>query len=396
MRVLYYDCFAGISGDMNLAAMLALGVDESHLRTELAKLNLSEEFEFKVTSDSKCGIHGTRVDVNLKEREGHHHHHHAHRNLSDIQAIISDSTLSNPVKTTALAIFTRLAKAEAHVHNCTMDEIHFHEVGATDAIVDIVGAAICFHTLDIEEVHCSSIELGGGFVTCAHGTIPVPAPATVELLHGIPTRRGAVPFETTTPTGAAVLAELVTHFTDTPSMVTDKTAYGIGHRDVEIPNVLRVQVGVIDDIPTSVDAILLECSIDDMTPEALSYAMERLFEAGASDVNFIPATMKKSRPGIIVSVLCAPDNEASLKQILFQETTTLGIKSINVAKTMLDRKSSTCKTKWGPITLKEAYLGETMLRSKPEFEECATIARRENVPLAAVYQAIQETSHQPK
>jgi uncharacterized protein (TIGR00299 family) protein len=392
MRVLYYDCFAGISGDMNLAAMLDLGVDESLLRAELEKLNLSDEFDLNITPDSKCGIHGTRVDVSLKERPGQHHHH-AHRNLSDIRNIISKSTLSDDVKLTSLAIFARLAKAEAHVHNCTIDEIHFHEVGATDAIVDIVGAAICYHALNIDAVHCSSIELGGGFVHCAHGKLPVPAPATVELLHGSPTTGGAVPFETTTPTGAAILAEIVDHFTDTPSLTTEKTAYGIGHRDVEIPNVLRVHLSSAPAQDTTTDALLLECSIDDMSPEALSYAMERLFEAGASDVNFIPITMKKSRPGIIISVLCPPDRESALKQTLFQETTTLGIKIISVAKTMLERSSSICDTRFGPITIKNAHFGGNVLRSKPEFEECAAIARRENVPLAAVYQAIQVASH---
>jgi len=396
MRVLYYDCFSGISGDMNLGAMLDLGVDADLLRTELSKLKLSDAFDLQITPGVKCGIHGTRVEVVLKHHHNqdaqHHHHIHPRRNLHDIDAIITQSALSAPVKASGMAIFRRLADAEAQVHNCSVDEIHFHEVGATDAIVDIVGAAICRDALNVQEVLCASIELGGGFVNCAHGRLPVPAPATVEILKGIPTRRGAVQFETTTPTGAAILAELVDRYTDTPALVIEKTAYGIGHRDMEIPNVLRVHLGTTGVPPASEacgdDAVLLECSVDDMTPEALGYAMERLLEAGASDVNFIPTTMKKSRPAIIVSVLCSPPIEAALKRVIFQETTTLGIKRIAVTKTMLERRTTCCETRFGSIPIKTALLDGKPLRAKPEFEECAAIARREGIPLSAVYQEI--------
>ncbi len=483
MRVLYYDCFSGISGDMNLAAMLDLGVEESHLRNELSKLNISHEFDLKITPSSKNGIHGTRVDVILKEHHHqnpqnqsthksirahprpsavqspqnqsthkskgqtthshshasahthtpthpHHHqqnksnpvhpcgtspehkhsvlsessvvnspeqksehkpHSHSHthnRNLADITTIIEQSTLSPSIKEYSLAIFKRIAMAEAHVHNCPIDEIHFHEVGATDAIVDIVGAAICREALEIDQILCSSIELGGGFVNCAHGCIPVPAPATVEILKNIPTKRGAVQFETTTPTGAAILAELVDSYTDTPTLTTKKIAHGIGHRDMEIPNILRVQLADTSPLPAPVDAILLECTVDDMTAEALGYAMERLITAGANDVNFIPTTMKKSRPATIISVLCSPENEETIKEIIFHETTTLGIKSITIAKTMLERRTTKCQTKYGPITIKEALLNGKPIRSKPEFEECATIARKENIPLSKVYKEI--------
>ena len=232
---------------------------------------------------------------------------------------------------------------------------------------------------------------------CDHGRLPVPAPATVEILHDIPTRRGAAPFETTTPTGAAILAELVDLYSDNPAMVTENTAYGVGHRDMEIPNVLRVQLGTLVEQPTAtVDAILLECTIDDMTAEALGHAMERLLQAGASDVNFIPATTKKSRPATIVSVLCATDRETEVQKIIFRETTTLGIKCIPVRKAVLDRDTRTCETRFGPITLKEARLNGEVIRSKPEFEECAAIARREDLPLAEVYRAIAaETGDRP-
>ena len=394
MRTLFYECFSGISGDMNLAAMLDLGVDQNLLRSELEKLNLSDEFELNISSSSKSSIYGTRVDVVLKHHHHHHHgedhahSHHHHRNLADITSIISESTLSQAVKDSSLKIFNRIAEAEAHIHNCSINEIHFHEVGATDAIVDIVGAAICRHALDIDQVICSSVELGGGFVKCAHGKMPVPAPATVEILHGIPTKRGAVQFETTTPTGAAILAAFVDRYTDTPEMTIEKTAYGIGHRDMDIPNVLRIHIGKISDKTNTVEARLLECTVDDMTAEALGYAMEKLLEAGASDVNFIPATMKKSRPATIVSVLCSPENEAAIQQLIFSETTTLGIKSIALTKTMLERSTIQCETKYGKISIKEAKLNGKTVRSKPEFEECAAIARRENIPLSKVYDEI--------
>jgi len=274
MKILYYDCFAGISGDMNLAAMIGLGIDPECLRVELSKLGLDHEFELKVRKDSRNGIYGTRVDVILKNQDddaqeqhthgyrpgeenkphsylydhghqhghGHGHAHGRHRSLSDIESIITGSDLSDEVKNTSLQIFRTVAEAEAKVHDKPLQEVQFHEVGATDSIVDIVGAAICLHRLDVDAIWASPVELGGGFVSCAHGKIPVPAPATVEILQGIPTTRGAVQQETTTPTGAAILATLVDEFTDSPKMVTKKTAYGIGHRKSDIPNVLRVHL----------------------------------------------------------------------------------------------------------------------------------------------------------
>ncbi|KHK01713.1 hypothetical protein NY78_2801 [Desulfovibrio sp. TomC] len=308
MKILFYDCFAGISGDMNLAAMIGLGVDPESLRTELSKLGLDHEFALRVATDARHGIVGTRVDVVLtheaaghdhghaaamhEHTHDHHHgdhvhthehghehehgqahehehgqahqyehghghehgqahrgHRHAHgpnRNLANIEAIIQGSALDDAIKATSLRIFRKVAAAEARVHGKTVDEVHFHEVGATDSIVDIVGAAICFHQLGVDAVWASPVELGGGFVHCAHGCIPVPAPATMEILHGIPTTRGAVKQETATPTGAAILATLVDTFTLTPTMVTEKTAYGIGHRDMDIPNILRVHLAEVD------------------------------------------------------------------------------------------------------------------------------------------------------
>ncbi|MCG8619241.1 MAG: nickel pincer cofactor biosynthesis protein LarC [Desulfobacterales bacterium] len=251
MKILHYDCFSGISGDMNLAAMIALGVDADHLRTGLSRLAIDDEFSFEVSADQRKGIHGTRVDV-VVNHHGHGQnpgqdavHHHGHRHLKDIETIINGSDLESAVKATSLAIFRRVAEAEAKVHGKTLHEVHFHEVGATDSIVDIVGAAICYHALEVDAVWASPVELGGGFVTCAHGMMPVPAPATLEILTGIPTTRGAVQKETTTPTGAAILAELVSRFDASPEMTVEKIGYGIGHRDTDIPNVLRVSLATV-------------------------------------------------------------------------------------------------------------------------------------------------------
>jgi uncharacterized protein (TIGR00299 family) protein len=385
MRILYYDCFAGISGDMNLAAMLDLGVDKAFLETELAKLNLPDHFHVTTRRDAKNGIHGTRVDIDLHQHHHGHDHahthdhgdHHHHRSFTDIRALIDASNLSPEVKQTSIAIFRRIGEAEAHVHGCTIDEIHFHEVGAVDSIVDIVGAAICYHALAPDKVLCSTIELGGGFVTCAHGKMPVPAPATVEILKGIPTRRGTVQVETTTPTGAAILAELVDTYTDTPQLSLEKTGYGIGHRDMDIPNVVRVHLASpagsdvhTDDLPEPTPAFLLECSIDDMTGEQIAPLMDELLGSGASDVNFIPIQMKKNRPGILLSVLVSPEFEPKLRRLILTRTSTFGLKRIGVEKTELDRRVRTVSTPYGDIRVKEAILNGTVIKAKPELDDC--------------------------
>lgn len=247
MKVLYYDCFCGISGDMNLAALIDLGVPKEYLINELSKLKLNSEYEMKIEKSEKLGIAGTRVDVVLKDElndKPHvHHHEHHHRNLKDIEEIIISSNLSDKVKKRSLDMFMKVAEAEAKVHGKTLYEVHFHEVGATDSIVDIVGAAICLDYLKLDKVIASPVQVGGGFVKCAHGLMPVPAPATVEILKGIPINSGIVQFETTTPTGAAILAANASEFTQKIDFSIQKIAYGIGHRDLEIPNVLRVYLG---------------------------------------------------------------------------------------------------------------------------------------------------------
>lgn len=385
MNLLYYDCFAGISGDMNLAAMIDLGVDPSFLIRELKKLGLDDEFSLAINNDSRRGIHGTRVDVvidNNTEEQGH-----THRNLRDIEEIIERSDLASDVKTTSRNIFIRLAKAEAKVHGKGLYEIHFHEVGATDSIVDIVGAAICYHHLEVGEVWCSPVELGGGFVQCSHGLMPVPAPATLELLRGIPTTRGAVQKEMTTPTGAAILAELVDRFESQPHMTLAKTSYGIGQRDTEIPNVLRVSQGTTADIGvlTSVSARLLQCNIDDMTGEMLGDAMDKLMEAGAMDVHFTSIVMKKNRPATTLSLLCGAEDEQKFKELIFRHTSTLGIKSIVIDKTVLDISFEQLETDLGSVTMKNAIIDGRVIRSKPEFEDCKRLAAQHDLTLREVY-----------
>ncbi len=417
MNILYYDCFAGISGDMNLAAMIDLGIDPDYLVKELDKLGLADEFTLEISRDTRKGICGTKVKVVLSAENaaaqrqehpqqhaaaGHHHHGHSHahpshgahdlphghRNLRDIEAIINNSALDEAVRATSLAIFQRVAEAEAKIHGKGLYEVHFHEVGATDSIVDIVGAAICFHALEIDAVWCSPVELGGGFVLCAHGMMPVPAPATLEILAGMPTRRGAVQEETTTPTGAAILAQLVSRFDASPESTPTKTAYGVGHRDTDIPNVLRVSLATVeqpaDHLPT-IPACLLECNIDDMTGEMLGDTMDRLLDAGAMDVYFTAIVMKKNRPATTLSVLCSRAEEARFKELLFRHTTTLGIRSIPLSKSELERSFSQLETPLGPVTMKHALLNGKIIRSKPELEDCRKLATAHNIPLSEVY-----------
>lgn len=380
---------------MNLAAMIDLGVNLDHLKTELSKLNIDDEFSLTISAEARKGIHGTRVDVNVKEHRHHHGHdhhqhthHHEHRNLTAIETIINSSELTEKVKNTSIAIFRRVAEAEAKIHNKGIYEVHFHEVGATDSIIDIVGAAICFHALDVDAVWCSGIELGGGFVQCAHGMMPVPAPATLEILSGIPTTRGAVLKETTTPTGAAILAELVDRFEPAAKIAVDKTAYGIGHRDTDIPNVLRVSLATVEEQPnqlTTVSACLLQCNIDDMTGEMLGDAMERLMADGAMDVHFTSIVMKKNRPATTLSVLCGAEDEDRFKRLIFRHTTTLGIKTFPITKTVLDISFEQLSTPLGPVTMKNAILDGKVIRSKPELEDCRKLATEHDLPLSEVY-----------
>lgn len=387
MKILYYDCFSGISGDMNLGAMVDLGVDRDYLISELDKLPMHDEFRLEIKKDSRKGITGTKVDVIVEE---HHHEeeHHHHRHLSDVEEIVNDSVLNENVKLLSLKIFKNIAEAEAKVHGMDINEVHFHEVGAVDSIVDIVGAAICFDYLKIDKVMASSIELGGGFVKCAHGVIPVPAPATVEILKGIPVKSGAVPFETTTPTGAAIIAALVEEYSDNLHFPINKVAYGVGGRDTDIPNLLRVYLSEINENYIYDEAVIIECNIDDMSPEMYEYVMEKIFLQGAQDVFLTPIIMKKERPAVMLSVLCSREKEKQIVELILKETSTLGVREHTVNKKMLKRENIIVKTSFGDVSVKTAYMGDERVKFKAEYDDCKRISIEKNIPIKNIYEEI--------
>ena len=397
MKILYYDCFSGISGDMNLGAMIDLGIDRKHLVDELKKLNVGQ-YGLSIRKDRRKGITGTRVDVTLSPE---HHpsdgHTPRHRTFSDIVGLISESDLSENVKSVSLDIFRRLAEAEAKVHAQDIDEVHFHEVGAVDSIIDIVGAAVCLDNLKVDRVLSSAVQVGGGFVTCTHGTLPVPAPATMEILKGIPIRAGIVPFETTTPTGAAILAATVDQFTDQIQFTPRKTGYGIGQRDTEIPNALRLMLGdiqeetFVDDVTTQ-GAILVECNIDDMNPEMYDFMMDALFARGALDVFLTPIIMKKSRPAVKISVLCDIKEQRAVEEVFWLQTSTFGLRSHPVSKAMLRREFSRQSTVYGEISVKHAYFRGRRIKSKPEYEDCKRLAGEKGVALKEIFDSLKSES----
>jgi uncharacterized protein (TIGR00299 family) protein len=383
MKILYYDCFSGISGDMNLGAMLDLGIAKNYLVQELAKLNL-KGWELDVIRDQRHGIKGTKVTVKLTG------HEHAHRHLSDIENIINKSDLAEETKALSKKIFMKVALAEAKVHEIELEKVHFHEVGAIDSIIDIVGAAICFNALNVDEVHVSVVELGGGIVRCDHGNLPVPAPATAEIIKDIPTRRGGIDFEATTPTGAAIIATLGKVFDSTSPFKITRTAYGVGQKDhPAVPNLLRVFLGEIgEETATGHDALLTECNIDDMNPEFFEYISERLFNAGASDVFLTSLMMKKGRPGVMLSVISEKEKEGMIREILFTESTTLGIRSFLFKKDTLVRRFEQVATPWGNVTVKRSFYNGNEVSSKPEYEECKVIAAKTGIPLKDVIASV--------
>jgi uncharacterized protein (TIGR00299 family) protein len=385
-RILYYDCFAGISGDMNLGALVDLGVDPGFLEKELGKLNI-DGFRLEVGPDMRKGISGTKVTVVIENQENEKHRH-----LRHIEELINESTLSDAIKEKSLAIFNLVAVAEAKVHNISKEKVHFHEVGALDSIADIVGAAICQEYLEVDEIHSSPVQLGGGFVQCAHGKMPVPAPATAEIVEAIPVRSGLVDYEATTPTGAAILAATVDCFTSEMEMTVAKTGYGIGQKDGEIPNVLRVylaetQEGDAGDVRVE-QAIMLECNIDDMNPEWFTHVQTLLFDAGAADVFMTPIVMKKSRPAHMLSVLCDPDASIRLKEIILTETSTIGLREYAVSKNILRREIRVLKTRFGDVNVKCSYYKGVVVNEKPEFEQCRQLAIEHGVTLEEVQKEV--------
>ena len=386
MKILYYDCFAGISGDMNLGALIDLGVDPNYLKDELHKLHI-EGFRLDIQKDMRRGISGTKATVIVENPDNEKHRH-----LRHIEELVNRSTLSEEVKLMSLRIFDLIAVAESTVHNISKERVHFHEVGALDSIADIVGAAICLDYLKVDKVISSPIQLGGGMVKCAHGIMPVPAPATALIVQHVPVKTGLVQHEATTPTGAAILVATVNEFTDKIDFEIRKTGYGIGHRDVsEVPNVLRAYLcESMDDNTTQEVATMVECNIDDMNPEWYDYLFGKLFDAGASDVFLTPILMKKSRPANTLSVLCNNQILSNIKSVIFHHTTTIGIREYKVAKTVLERREKEIETVLGKVKVKCSYFEGKQIRIKPESAEVIRLAKEHGLSLAEVEKLIEK------
>ena len=389
MRILYYDCFAGISGDMNLGAMIDLGVDPDYLIAELQKLNI-EGFHLEIQKDIRRGVSGTKATVVIKNPENEKHRH-----LRHVEELVNQSSLSPEVKAMSLKIFDLIAVAEGKVHDISKERVHFHEVGALDSIADIVGAAICLDYLKVDKVMSSPIQLGGGMVKCAHGIMPVPAPATTEIVRNVPVKTGLVQHEATTPTGAAILVATVDEFTEKIDFQIQKTAYGIGQRDVsEVPNVLRVFLSDSNE-PTNQTKLeaawMLECNIDDMNPEWYDHLFAKLFDAGASDVFLTPIIMKKSRPANMLSVLCSRNIVPEMKSIIFNNSTTIGLREYPVTKTVLDRQEKEIETELGKVRVKCSYFQGKEIRFKPEFEDLKKLATLHGLSLNEVEKIINKT-----
>ena len=400
MKAIYLDCFAGISGNMLLGAFLQAGVPEAYLRKELQKLPVKDEFSLQVEEVVKNGIHALYVDVQLTKEQaedhGHHHeHHHAHRTLRDIRELLEQSSMAMAVKQQALAVFNQLAEAEGKVHGKSPEEVAFHEVGAVDSIVDIVGTAICLDYLGIEQVYASRLNLGRGFVHCAHGLMPVPAPAVAELTKDFPTCQQLAEKELTTPTGAAVIYTLARYSESVPQgFHTERIAYGAGTWDLEIPNVLRLYLGECTGAMLS-ERCILEANIDDMSPQIYGYLFDQLLAAGALDVWATPIYMKKNRPAQQLSVLTDAEHQAALAELIFRETTSIGIRVMPVAERLeAARHLAPVDTPYGSVSCKvSAWQGE-LVNVSAEYEDCRELAAAQQVPLKQVQRAaVQEMYH---
>src|SRR5580692_5179417 len=427
MRIAYLECFSGISGDMFLGALVDAGVPARVLEETVAALGVGAKLE--VSRVVRAGISATKVDVyvdggKLLPREeyseqehehehshgdgGHSHshpgessragapapHEHSHgRGLTEIRQIISAASISDRAKKTAIAIFEALGRAEAKIHNTSVESVHFHEVGAVDAMVDIVCAAVGAEALGVDEIICSPLNVGGGMVKCAHGTIPVPAPATVELLAGAPVYSSGLQAELVTPTGAAIVKTLASRFAAFPEMRIEKSGYGAGTRDFPgHPNVVRLVIGETAAVAslaakTATESItVLEANLDDLNPQVFGYVLDRLLEEGALDVFGMPVQMKKNRPGTLLTVLCKPEDASRFTQLIFTETTTLGVRRREEVRQTLARRWENVRTPWGEVRMKIASMNGTVTNYAPEYEDCRRIAAEHHVPLKTVIQ----------
>jgi pyridinium-3,5-bisthiocarboxylic acid mononucleotide nickel chelatase len=383
MTIVYFDCFAGASGDMLLASLLDAGAQLPAVLEELKKLPLSG-YEIKTARVMKRGISALDVTVAVEEKS------QPHRHFSDIAKMLRESGLSPKVLETSLAVFTLLAQAEGKIHGRPPEKVHFHEVGAVDSIVDIVGIAAALENLGVKAVYSSPLHVGSGTVRCAHGTIPVPAPATLEVLRGVPVYSRGIEAELLTPTGASVLAVLAT-FGPMPAMHIKNCGYGAGKKDLEIANIVRAVLGEASSAQSGLreeEAVILEANIDDLNPEIYGYVMEKLFAAGALDVYLSPIQMKKNRPATLLRVLASPAAEKEMLSILFRETTTLGVRRLEARKLMLERNHVTVDSAYGSARVKIGRWDGEIINAVPEYEDCLTLARQHGIPLKEVYRAV--------
>ena len=395
MRIAYLDCASGISGDMTLGALLDAGVDLAAVQQGIDSLGLPS-CRLAVAQVKKCGFRATHLTVE-------HEPEHKHRHLHHIEAMIAGSTLTERQRELARRIFGRLAEAEAKVHGTTIEKVHFHEVGAVDSIADIVGSAIAWDLLGVDRIVCSPIPTGTGFVTIAHGRCSIPAPATGELLRGIPLATFDVEGELTTPTGAAIVAALADEFGSLPAMRIESIGYGAGQKDFKHPNLLRLIVGETVDAsadksqgsarngwPIADSIVLLETNLDDATGEVIGYATERLWAAGALDVATTQLAMKKQRPGVLLAVQCRPADADSLANIIFRETTALGLRRSTIQRMTLPRRTVTVTTPHGPVAGIAATLPDGSERFSPEYAACAKLAAEQNLPLESIQTAARQ------
>ena len=384
MKTLYFDCFAGASGNMVLGALIAAGVDADALKTELNKLNLPD-FELSVEKVDRSGISSTHVRVEIPDEKNHRH-------LPEIERIINDSSLSDSVKERAIAIFNRLAEAEASVHGIELSKVHFHEVGAFDAIIDIVGSCIGFEMLGIEQFAASKIHVGSGFVDMAHGKFPVPPPAVAELLEDVPFYSTEIEGELITPTGAAIITTLADDYGPIPELTLEATGYGAGTRTYDkFPNVLRVMIGQTSALKRSDERetlSVLETNIDDLSPQILGHFMERALGEGALDCWFTPIQMKKNRPATLVSLLCKAADEQRFLELFYRETSTIGVRIQHVERASLEREVTTVSTEFGDISVKAAYSRGEVVNRQPEFEDVKAAAAASGVPVKQVADAV--------
>lgn len=410
-KIAYLQCPTGIAGDMCLGAIVDTGVPLDYLNNQLQRLGIASEYNLREQKVHRQTQIATKVHVDLTTPHHHHHHHHAARHLPEIEALIEKANLPSQAATWSLQVFRQLAIAEGAVHGVTPEEVHFHEVGATDAIVDIVGTCLGLDWLGIESLYCSPLPTGGGTVKVAHGILPVPVPAVMQLwqTRHVPIYSNGINKELVTPTGAALAVTLATDFGSPPAMKLETIGLGAGSQDLAIPNILRLWVGSPVDpqtksvpekkshtppstnYPLEEEIAVLETQIDDLSPQAIGYAFEALFAAGAVDVFTQGIGMKKSRPGILLTVICPPEKIAPCEAVIFQETTTLGIRHRKQHRSALQRQIEQVETIYGTVRLKIAYQGSSIINVQPEYEDCAQLAREHQKPWYLVQQTALST-----